>query len=142
MNFGNNFLVAIDGGAFSGSFSGSIASNALTIQKANPIYVNQVGDEMTGNLDMKGNKIMNVNDPSDNSHVVNKGYLDHTLRMTLTSIDTTIEQKLQEESEKKIDKNRSPDTFKTFSMNGNKITNVGNPTDLKDVVTKKIQIIE
>jgi len=93
----NITLVNIAGGSYIPP-NGLTSSDApfLTVQKANPIYVNQAGDYMNGDLDMKNNKILNVLDPSDSSHVINKRYLDNTLRMTLSSMDNIIEQKLVE----------------------------------------------
>jgi hypothetical protein len=74
-------------------FGRSRRENYLTLQSASLLFVNEGGDSIEGNLDMKGNKIMNVNDHSDNSHVVNKGYFDQTLRLTLSGIDNTIDEK-------------------------------------------------
>jgi hypothetical protein len=55
-------LVDITGGSMrsvSSSLNVDLAPY-LTFPKANPIYVNQIGDSMSGILDMKDNKIINV----------------------------------------------------------------------------------
>ncbi len=77
----NNIHVNIGGGTFSGATS---SPDPLTINRLNPIFLNQAGDHMEGQLDMKGNKIINV------AHAVNKRYLDNSLRETLTSIDVLL----------------------------------------------------
>ena len=62
-------------------------SNCLSIQTANNIFVNQSGDEMMGNLDMKSNKIINVKDPEDLQDVTTKNIYSNLL---LTSLDNTV----------------------------------------------------
>jgi len=52
-----------------------INHNYLTIDKADDIFVNQDGDSMTGNIDMKNNKIVNLQNPTDDNDAVNKSYL-------------------------------------------------------------------
>ena len=50
----NGVLVSIDEGSFQGS--SSMYSTQSLVATMNPIYVNQAGDKMDGNLDMKNNK--------------------------------------------------------------------------------------
>ena len=70
----NNPLVNFAGGTINTSFSNSF--NTLTKQQADNIYVNEKGDSMKGNLDMKNNKIINVQDPKDLQDVTTKIYID------------------------------------------------------------------
>ncbi|MCY7362721.1 MAG: hypothetical protein LH629_11750, partial [Ignavibacteria bacterium] len=85
-------------------------SHFLTIPKATPIIVNQTGEDMTGNLDMKNNKITNIGDPTDPKDAVNKGFVDDSFKIPRSN---------------------------PLNMNGHKITNVGYPTDEKDLASKK-----
>src|SRR5438093_2257878 len=69
-------FVNISGGAF-GSVGESIdTSHFLTIPRANPIYVNQTGDNMSGVLNMRDNKIINLSAPTDPNDAVCKKYVD------------------------------------------------------------------
>jgi len=68
----NGFLVSIDGGSFQGS--SPMYSTQSLVATMNPIYVNQAGDKMDGNLDMKNNKIINLQNPTDDNDAVNKKY--------------------------------------------------------------------
>jgi hypothetical protein len=79
MNY-NHVLVSITGGSYNRSPSFS-AQNLLEpiLQKTNPIFVNQSGDNMTGNLDMKNNKIINLPLPKDSQDCCNKQYVDNEL---------------------------------------------------------------
>jgi len=68
----NNLLVNFAGGTINtNSFS-----NTLTKQQADNIYVNEKGDSMKGDIDMKNNKIINVQDPKDLQDVTTKRYTD------------------------------------------------------------------
>ena len=67
----NNPLINFAGGKINtNSFSNF--SNTLTKQQADNIYVNEKGDSMKGDLDMKNNKIINVQDPKDLQDVTTK----------------------------------------------------------------------
>ena len=68
-------LVNITGGTTTFQMA-ALPADVLTIGKANPIYVNQAGDTMEGDLDMKKNKITNVLEPVDRNEVSNKSYVD------------------------------------------------------------------
>ena len=112
----NSILVSIDGGPYKGSTQTLIES---ILPKINNIYVNQSGDIMEGSLDMKNNKIINLQNPIDDKDAVTKIYLENIIE------------------NKKINKDKLPDTFNGFSMADNRITNLGKPLDDKDAVTKK-----
>ena len=58
---------------------------SFSIQNANNLFINSVGDEMSGNLNMKLNSITNLGDAVNNSDAVNKKYVD-AIASTLTSI--------------------------------------------------------
>jgi len=75
-------------------------SNYLSIQTANNIFVNQSGDEMMGNLDMKSNKIINVKDPEDLQDVTTKKYLDNTVGNIVRSIPDKIREYLFDSNNK------------------------------------------
>ena len=63
--------------------------NCLTIESANHIYVNQSGDIMEGSLDMKNNKIINLQNPTDDKDAVTKIYV----RNEINNLENTIENK-------------------------------------------------
>ena len=58
---------------------------SFSIQAANNLFINSVGDEMSGNLNMKLNSITNLGDAVNKSDAVNKKYVD-SLSSTITSI--------------------------------------------------------
>jgi hypothetical protein len=131
-------FVDIAGRVYSpGNKSSSIdSSQFLTIPKANPIYVNQTGDDMSGDLDMKGNKIKNVKDPTDVSHVVNKRFLDNEHRNMMVVLDKLIDEKVVEANnnlEKTLDNKK---ITAAMNMNNNKIINLANPTEPTDSANK------
>ena len=89
----NNPLVNFGGGTINNYFS---SFNALTKQQADNIYVNEKGDSMKGNLDMKNNKIINVQNPKDLQDVTTKKYIDYIFR----SFHVTLKQFLFDSSNK------------------------------------------
>ena len=68
----NNPLVNFAGGTINTNYF----SNTLTKQQADNNYVNEKGDSMKVDLDMKNNKIINVQDPKDLQDVTTKRYTD------------------------------------------------------------------
>ena len=64
---------------------GNTKDDSVTLQAANNLFINSVGDEMSGNLNMKLNSITNLGDAVNNSDAVNKKYVD-AIASTLTTI--------------------------------------------------------
>ena len=56
-------------------FCGGVENSGLEIKDIENIFINERGDKMRGNLDMNGNKIINVSNPIENNEVVNRGFL-------------------------------------------------------------------
>ena len=61
---------------------------SLSLQAANNLFINSVGDEMSGNLNMNSNKITNLGDAVNKSDAVNKKYVD-TLVMAQSAAQTS-----------------------------------------------------
>ena len=91
--------------------------NCMTVQTANHIFVNQSGDEMSGNLDMKNNKIINHSKPSLPNDVSNKEYVDKQVKEIIHNINKQFENGI--------------------NMEHKKISNVGIPIDNNDAATKQ-----
>lgn len=109
-----------------------IDGNYLTIDKANNIYVNESGDKMTGNLDMKNHKIVNLGDPGNPDEAINKRYLDHVMRMQVTTVENMIESgktEVQGGIENKLKDG--------LDMKNKKIKNLGDPINPDEAVNKK-----
>ena len=75
----NNSLVSIGGNAYSYSRSSIDTSNLLNTSHANHLFVNESGDSMSGILDMKTNKIINLGIPNRNDDASNKFYVDNSI---------------------------------------------------------------
>ena len=78
----NNILVSIGGSPYrpSQSSSGSLdTAGLITTSHANNLFVNESGDSMSGILDMKGNKIVNLANPDRNNDASNKFYVDNKI---------------------------------------------------------------
>ncbi len=85
--------------------------------------VSKSGDTMSGILNMGGNRITNVGSPSGSSDVATKGYVDSGVNSAISTANNRVL--------------RTGDTMTgTLSMNGNRITNVGAPTQNHHVATK------
>jgi hypothetical protein len=121
MSYSSQTLVNICGGPYVPPGS-SIPPDVLTVQKANPLYVNETGDTLKGDLDMGNHRLKNLAYPKHINDAISLNYLSHTL--------------MREET-KKIKANRLPDKFPEINMDGNKIINVGKPTNPKDVCNKE-----
>ena len=78
----NNSLVSIGGNPYSYSRSSGNnidTSNLLNTSHANHLFVNESGDSMSGILDMKNNKIINLGIPNRNNDASNKFYVDNSI---------------------------------------------------------------
>jgi len=63
---------------FSGKTLSFNTDDVLDQVEAN--FINERGDKMRGNLNMNGNKIINVSNPINNNEVVNKEYNDRQIK--------------------------------------------------------------
>ena len=70
-------------------FSGktfSINSNSIStlvgsaLSQAESLFINENGDTMKGDLNMNQNQIIDIREPKTNNEVVNKGYLDNSIK--------------------------------------------------------------
>jgi len=64
---------------FSGKTLSFNTDDVLVQVEAN--FINERGDKMRGNLNMNGNKIINVSKPNENTEVVNKEYIDDMFKI-------------------------------------------------------------
>src|SRR6195952_3205648 len=73
------YPVDIAGRMLAPSNAGSPLSDIDIVSRTNPIYVNESGDSMSGILDMKTNKIINLGIPNRNDDASNKFYVDNSI---------------------------------------------------------------
>jgi hypothetical protein len=66
-------------------------SHLLTTTRGNQLYVNESGDAMKGDLDMKGNKIINIANPSTNSDVSSRSYVLSEVGKLKTELSSNLE---------------------------------------------------
>ena len=85
------------------------------------IKLDKSGGTLTGDLDLDGNKITGVGEPTENEDAATKGYADRFAN----HLNTT-----------KIDKTGDTMTG-SLNMGQEKITNLGEPTENRDAATKK-----
>ena len=90
--------------------------------------VNKIGDTLSGNLNVGGNKITNLTDPISDNDAANKGFVDS--RVKQESINTKLYVDTLHAT--KLDKNIT----ENLNMNGFSITNVKTPISTHDVVSK------
>ena len=69
----NPILVSIDGRGYKIGATQTLIEPILA--KINNIYVNQSRDTMDGSFDMKNNKIINLQNPTDDKDAVSKIYI-------------------------------------------------------------------
>lgn len=61
----------------------------MTVARANRLFVNESGDSMKGPLNMKNNKIIGVGEPTEETDVTNKKYIDtevNNIKMEMTKL--------------------------------------------------------
>ena len=131
----SNFKLLSNGGLDSINDSLSIKvdpnTNNILSLSANGVMasgIKSTGGMMTGNLNMKNNKITDLSDPVTDGDASNKKFVQAEIKsgsvLTKLYIDTLLDAKL----DRKFSQN--------FDMNGLKIVNVRNPIDPLDVVNK------
>jgi len=116
----NNNLVSIGGNPYSYSRSSGNnidTSNLLNTSHANHLFVNESGDSMSGILDMKTNKIINLGIPNRNDDASNKFYVDNSIVQATKNYGVLI---------KELD-----NLGKTNEVLRSNITNLKNETELK-----------
>ena len=98
-------------------------SKFITLTRAMQTKVDKAGDEMTGNLDMNNNRLMNIGNPVDNQDSVTKDYLD------------TITKSINRQVQLKV--NADGDTMRgNLDMDWHTVTNVKFPLNSCDVTNK------
>jgi hypothetical protein len=88
--------------------------------------VSKNGDIMGGNLNMNGNKVINIADPSFNSDVVNKKYVDEAIsiiRNVLSNVVSNVENKVSKDGD--------------LDMHRNRITHLDDPIEPLHATNKK-----
>ena len=101
-----------------------IDSKFITLSQNLQFKLDKNGDKMQGEFNMGGNRITNVKLPVDRLDVVTKEYVDTDVLM------------LNESLQLKLDKSGGV-VSGDINMGGNKITNVYDPINPRDVVTKQ-----
>jgi len=120
-------LVLITGGSSVSSSLNVDLAPYVTVAKANPIYVNQIGNSMSSILDMKDNKIINVPNPIKSTDVANRNYVDTMLKPF--TIDGT---KIVYGT---VDKDRLPPVMNYFSVP--RITDLHEPVHKFDATNRE-----
>src|SRR6266853_6689289 len=78
-----NILTNVLGGAYSSS----------TTLEYDATYVNEKGDNMRGNLNIKNNRILSLGEAVQNNDAVNKIYVDNKIEQGLTGLSLTFVEK-------------------------------------------------
>ena len=105
-------------------------SHFLTVAKANHMYVNEIGDDsMSGTLDMRQNRIVNIADPTHSQDVANKRFVDSQNTATKAVLVNDFVTRRNTFTESQVFQ-------KELDMSNNKITNLSNPTLPKDASNK------
>lgn len=97
---------------------------------------NQIGDvEISSQLDMKNNKIVNINTPVNNTDCANKQYVDESI--SHIEINNPTFDSLTVNGNETINNGVLSLNSSTINMNNNRITNLSTPSSNYDAVTKE-----
>lgn len=77
-----------------GNYSKNDMSGYLTKSEGDVLFVNERGDSMTSTLNMSGNKIVNLANPTTSSEASNKKYVDETINIKIKELDQRIDQRI------------------------------------------------
>ena len=74
-------------------FCAGVENSGLELKDIETIFINERGDKMRGNLNMNGNKIINVSNPINNDEVVNEEYIDEKHKDLKYSLKNILDKK-------------------------------------------------
>ena len=100
-----------------------IDSKFITLAKEMRTKLEKAGDEVTGNLDMNNNRVINIGNPVDRQDCVTKDYLDTVAK----SINRSVQLKVNLDGDSMTGK---------LDMNGYSISNVKFPLNSSDAANK------
>ena len=130
------FLVGVDGGTVartSGEFTYDTLSQFLTKSTADKFFLNENGDEMSGDIKMNNFKIENLKDPTNAQDVATKSYVDKLVKEAKTELfsHSWSARSIKRDT---LDKDRLPLEFNNFKVAG--ITGLQEPVNDSDAVSR------